>query len=74
MRQKNMEMCECDRCGAKEYLTDDSPNKSLWHDEGRIMAAGTTKPFLLCDACHVEYVEYKTIEDDAYSKWMRGGR
>lgn len=70
MRYKDMEVCECDRCGEKETLTTDAPNQAAWHDMQRYTETGTIKPFLLCKGCYEKYVEFSRVADVSFDKWM----
>ena len=72
MRFKNMEECECDRCGSKEFLQLDSPNQSEWHDMQRITADGADKPFLLCQKCFNAYRDFMQLQDKEFVVWMEG--
>lgn len=72
MRYGDMQCCECDRCGAKEYLTADAPNQADWHDKERVTEDGKVRPFLLCAKCNEAYKEFARQQEAELSKWMRG--
>ena len=67
------DMYECDRCGAKEFLTDDAPARADWIDVERVTMDGQTKKVLLCPACHVEYKELVTQQDREFNQYMAEG-
>lgn len=73
MRRKNLDQCECDRCGKKELLSQDSPSRSDWHDLQRVTADGTVKPFLLCKGCFEKYRDLAAEQDRTFSLWLGMG-
>jgi hypothetical protein len=70
MRYRGMQCCECDRCGEKEYLTEDAPNQADWHDSERATADCNVRPFLLCSGCYEKYKEFTRQQDAEFAKWM----
>lgn len=69
-RRTNMTQCECDRCGEKDLLTEDSPNAADWHDIERVTAEGKPRRFLLCGKCFAKYKDLLNQEDTQYRKFM----
>ena len=67
------DMYECDRCGAKEFLTSDAPARADWIGVERVTMDGQTKTVLLCPACHVEYKELVTRQDREFNTYMAEG-
>ena len=63
-------MYECDRCGAKEFLTADAPARADWIDVERVTVDGQNKKVLLCPACYVEYKELVTAQDREFNAYM----
>lgn len=74
MRWKNMEECECDRCGCKEMIQADSENQSYWHDMKRYTGEGGEKPFLLCGRCFEDYKDFMANADKEFAMWMEAKR
>lgn len=72
-RRTNMTQCECDRCGSKEFLADDSPTSADWHDVERFTAEGKARRILLCDDCYRKYNQLLTQEDTQYRSFMGEG-
>lgn len=67
-------MYECDRCGAKEHLTKDSPATADWHDIERVTKDGARRPVLLCKECHATYLMLVEQEDTDFNNFMAKGR
>ena len=65
---------ECDRCGAKTLLTDDSPELADWHEVTRTTADGAERRVLMCSACHADYRLLVQVEDKDFNSWMEEGR
>lgn len=72
MRFKNMEVCECDKCGDKETLSVDSPNQARWHDCERVTGDGKVQKFLLCQKHFDEYKDDMLTADKAFNLWLGG--
>lgn len=69
-RRENLTCCECDRCGDKEYLTNDSPNLADWFDVKRITSQGIERTALLCSSCYTDYKQLLDKEDTSYRQFM----
>ena len=69
-KAKGFTMVECDRCGEKEYLTDDAPNWSSWHDVERVDMNGVRVGRVLCDQCHREYRKLTSGQDAEFNAFM----
>ncbi len=73
MRYKNIEECECDRCGEKEFLQTDSPAQVNWHDCTRMTGDGKSQSFLLCSKCFEKYKDRMLTADKNFNIWLKGG-
>ena len=67
------DMYECDRCGAKEFLSDDAPARSDWIDVQRMTANGQRKNVLMCPACYALYKDVVRQDEQNFNKFMAGG-
>ena len=67
------DMHECDRCGTKSFLTDDSPERADWVDVERITADGQSKKVLFCPSCNALYKDIIASEEQAFNKFMSEG-
>lgn len=67
------EMFECDRCGNKEFLTNDAPARADWVDVERVTMDMQHKTVLLCPACHAAYKELVTTQDREFNAYMAEG-
>lgn len=72
-RISGITMYECDRCGAKEHLTDDSPSLADWHDVDRTTADGARRSVLMCSSCHGLYKKLVESEDASFNEFMSDG-
>ena len=66
-------MYECDRCGEKEFLTDDAPARADWIDVQRVTADGQHKTVLMCPDCYALYKEIVMQDDSNFKKFMAEG-
>ena len=69
-KTENMTCCECDRCGAKEYLVAGAPTAAEWHEARRVSADGVDVRRLLCDACWQDYRALASEQDAAFNGFM----
>lgn len=69
-RVKGYELCECDRCGSKQILIEESVDQANWHQCEHAMETGTVKPFLLCSTCFEEYRQIKENWDKDLNYWL----
>lgn len=69
----NLTQMECDRCGAKEVLTQGAPNTSYWHDVQRTSSDGVTVERLLCDDCYKSYAQLVSNQDAEFEAFMEEG-
>lgn len=67
------DMYECDRCGAKEFLTDDAPARADWMDVKRVTAEGSDKSVLMCSECYVLYKDLAAQDERNFNKFMAEG-
>lgn len=67
------DMYECDRCGAKEFLTDDAPARADWITVERVTADGQHKTVLMCPDCYALYKEVVMQDERNFNKFMADG-
>lgn len=67
------DMYECDRCGEKEFLTDDAPAGADWMDIKRVTADGQDKVVLMCPSCYAQYKEVVAQDEQNFNKFMAEG-
>lgn len=67
------DMFECDRCGAKEFLTPDAPARADWMDVERVTMDMQTKTVLLCPTCYTAYKTLVTTQDREFNTYMSEG-
>ena len=67
------DMFECDRCGAKEFLTPDAPARADWMEVERVTMDMQTKKVLLCPTCFPEYKTLVTTQDREFNTFMVKG-
>lgn len=67
------DMYECDRCGAKDFLTDDAPARADWIDVKRVTADGHDKVVLMCPSCYAQYKEIVAQDEQNFNKFMADG-
>ncbi len=67
------DMYECDRCGAKEFLTDDAPARADWITVERVTADGQHKSILMCPDCYELYKEVVAQDERNFNKFMSDG-
>lgn len=72
-KTKGITAYECDRCGAKDFLTDDAPSKADWHDVARTTADGAERTVLMCAACYASYRILVEQEDREFNRFMADG-
>ena len=72
-KTKGMTAYECDRCGAKEFLTEDAPGKADWHDVARTTADGAERTVLMCAGCYASYRSLVESEDRDFNAFMANG-
>lgn len=70
MKYPNMTVYECDKCGYKETIGDDSQNAAYWHEHSRIRGTGNEMTFDLCDKCETAYKAYMQDEDKAFAVFL----
>lgn len=63
--------CECDRCGAKEYLTETSPTWSDWHTIKRYTGDAVEVSRLLCRDCFTDYKTLMSEQDAGFNDFMK---
>lgn len=67
------DMYECDRCGAKEFLTPDAPARADWMDVRRVTADGQSKTVLMCPSCYAHYKDLAKQDEANFNKFMAEG-
>lgn len=67
------DMYECDRCGKKEFLSDDAPARADWMDVERVTAEGQRKTVLMCPSCYAQYKEIVAQDERNFNKFMGSG-
>lgn len=67
------DMYECDRCGMKEFLTDDAPARADWMDVKRVTAEGQNKTVLMCPDCYALYKDVVRQDEQNFNKFMADG-
>lgn len=67
------DMYECDRCGAKEFMTSGAPDRDDWMDVERVTADGQRKSMLMCPACYALYKNVVEQDERNFNKFMDEG-
>lgn len=67
------DMYECDRCGKKDFLTDDAPARADWMDVERVTSEGRRKTVLMCPDCYTLYKDVVKQDEQNFNKFMADG-